>query len=563
MTKDKEIQKYLFDSDKNIFLTGQAGTGKSTLLKKYIETHKNTIVCAPTGVAAVNVGGDTMHKVFSIPVPAYGANISKVTPSKIKELIMADCVIIDEISMARNDVFSFAMRVLKKAEKLKGKKIRVILCGDFSQLPPVVRKEDIKYLKKFGYDISGFAFTTKEWKALNLKTIELIDIKRQSDKTFIEELNKVRIGDLSCIPYFNSFLTDKTPKDAICVCGTNAEADRLNKEYLDSIEGAPIAYQAEKSGRTANSNIDEIILLKKGAKVFFTINDVVNEEYRNGTFGIVKDLNEKCVTVDIDGKEVIVFPHKNSIYSYKVENGMLNKKEIGSVSQIPLKLAKAITIHKSQGKTFDNVLLSPQIFAPGQLYVALSRVRNPENFYLSTPIVEEYIKLDPIVQKFYDNGYTYEIKKTTTTKTIRTTKTTKTVKKPKTTKSATKKTTKPAVKRSTKTTKKAVKPAKTTTKRSVTKKVATKKKPTTTKTTVKRTNTTIKKTNKKPVTKKKTTPKATSKPKTTAKKPTAKKPVIKKPAVKKTVAKKTPVTKKRTNNKATPKRTVKTTKTKK
>ena len=435
MDIEKTIDKYLFNSDRNIFLTGQAGTGKSTLLKKYIEEHKNTIVCAPTGVAAVNVGGDTMHKVFSIPVPAYGANISKVTPSKIKELIMADCVIIDEISMARNDVFSFAMRVLRKAEKLKGKKIRVILCGDFSQLPPVIKKEDIKYLKKFGYDTSGFAFTTKEWKSLNLKTIELIDITRQSDKTFIEELNKVRVGDLSCIPYFNSFLTDNIPKDAIYVCGTNAEADRLNKEYLDSIEGAPIAYQAEKKGRCANSNIDEIVLLKKGAKVFFTVNDVVNEEYRNGTFGIVKDLNEKCVTVDIDGKDIVVFPHKNSIYSYKVENGLLNKKEIGSITQIPLKLAKAITIHKSQGKTFDSVLLSPQIFAPGQLYVALSRVRDPENFYLSNPITPEYIKLDPIVQEFYDNGYTYEIKKTTTKKTA-------------------KKTVKPAVKKTVKTTSK-------------------------------------------------------------------------------------------------------------
>lgn len=420
MTIEKQIEKYLFNSNRNIFLTGQAGTGKTTLIKQFIEKNPNTIICAPTGVAAVNAGGDTMHKIFSIPVPAYGASISKVTPAKLKELIIADNIIIDEISMCRNDVFSFAIKVLRKAEKLKGKKIRLIVVGDFSQLPPVVTKNDIKYLKKFKFDPSGYAFTTTEWKTLNFKVIELIKVYRQENQEFIDNLNKARINDPSCISYFNSFLVNDTiiqNENSIYVCGTNVEADRLNKEYLDSLPGIPVAYQAEKQGRTGNTNIDDIILLKADARVYFTVNDQVHNQYQNGTFGIVKDLNEKYVTVELENGEIIfVYPHKYSIYSYKESNNILTKNEIGSVTQIPLKLAKAITIHKSQGKTFYNVILSPQIFAPGQLYVALSRVKGPEGFYLKEPIIPEYLKVDKMIEDFYKNGYKYEIKKSTVRK---------------------------------------------------------------------------------------------------------------------------------------------------
>lgn len=437
MKQQTQIDKYLFHSTRNIFLTGQAGTGKTTLIKKFIEENPNTIVCAPTGVAAVNAGGDTMHKVFSIPVPAYGASISKVTPSKLKELMLADNIIIDEISMCRNDVFSFAIKVLRKAEKLKGKKIRLIVVGDFSQLPPVVSKNDVKYLKKFKYDESGYVFTTTEWKTLNFKIIELTEVYRQENQEFIDNLNKARIHDISCIPYFNQFLLTNSSKkedDLIYICGTNAEADRLNKEYLDNLDGIPVAYQAEKKGRCGNTNIDDIILLKENARVYFTINDQIYNKYQNGTFGIVKSLNEKYVDVEIlnnqNKKEIIsVYPHKYSIYSYKVKNNNLTKEEIGSISQIPLKLAKAITIHKSQGKTFYNVILSPQIFAPGQLYVALSRVRSPEGFFLQEPILEEYLKIDKKVEEFYKNGYKYEKtvnkkQKSTTTKPSTKTKTT-------------------------------------------------------------------------------------------------------------------------------------------
>lgn len=414
MTEKKLIEKYLFGSDKNIFLTGAAGTGKSTLLKQYIETYKaanpafNTLVCASTGTAAADMEGDTMHRVFSIPVPAYGASLSKITASKLKELVMADTVIIDEISMCRNDVFAFMAKVLKKAEKLKGKKIRLIVSGDFSQLAPVVKKEEIKLLKKFGFHESGFAFTCKEWKSFRFKVICMEEVRRQENRDFVTMLHKARVCDKSCIPYFNGFVSNDYPSDTIRICGTNAEADRLNKEYLDSLPGMPFAFQAKKTGRTAGVMIDDIILLKENARVYFTSNDNKKGLWRNGTFGVIKALHEGYVEVETKDGILSVSPAKTSIYSYKVNGAILEKKEIGSITQIPLKIAKAITIHKSQGKTFDSAVISPEIFAPGQLYVALSRVRSPEGLFLTKPVDFTALRTDVVVDKFYKGGYTYE-----------------------------------------------------------------------------------------------------------------------------------------------------------
>ena len=527
MTIEDKIEKYLFNSDKNIFLTGQAGTGKTTLIKRFVEENPNTIIAAPTGVAAVNAGGDTMHKVFSIPVPAYGASISRVTPSKIKPLMMADNVIIDEISMARNDVFSYAVRVLRKAERLKGKKIRLIVVGDFSQLPPVIRNDELKYFKQFGYDKSGFPFTTSEWRTLNFKVLELEEVKRQEDREFIDELNLARIGDKDCIPYFNQFVKndEDLPDDAIYVCGTNAEANRINQNYLNSLPGMPTAYQAIKEGNTRNAEIDEIVLLKEGARVMFTVNDVRSKKYQNGSFGTVVSLNEKYVTVNVNGEDLDIYPYKTSLYTYQVANSSLIKKEIGSVTQMPLKLAKAITIHKSQGKTFDKAILSPQIFAPGQLYVALSRVRGPEGLFLKEPIMPEYLKTNKVVNEFCENGFAYigDVVKKKSTKTSSKSSNKSGTKSTKTVKSTT------TLKKKTKSTKQSPKKE--------TKKTISKPKNTTTKSNNKTT--------------KKTTVKKTTAAKATAKNNNSKSKVSK---TKEKAAKTNSNTKKKTTNKTTKKK---------
>ena len=478
MAKKKD---YLMDSDRNIFLTGKAGTGKTYLIKQYVDKMesegKTVLVSAPTGTAAVNAGGETAHSLFGIPVPCYGVSISKVPPSKIKVLALADAIIIDEVSMMRNDTFSFAMRVLKKAEKLKGSKIRVILTGDFSHLPPVVQKKDLTYLKKFGYDTSGYAFTAKEWNALHLKTVELTKIYRQEDGSELAEmLGKVRENDLSCLKYFKQFVHEgyEASDDEIQICGTNAEADEINRKYLESLPGNMCAFQAEKHGRNAAGICDDIVLLKEGAKVMFLVNDVKKNLYQNGSFGYITSINSKCVNVKLEnGEEIPVFPYEYKSYSYKITGGNLVKNEIGSIKQIPLKIAKAITIHKSQGKTFDHVVISPNIFASGQLYVALSRVTDPKGLILTSEVKPEHFKDNPIVEEFYKNGFTYEVKKT-----VKKTASSKT-KAVKKSASKTKKKTAPAKKTTDRSKKTAVKPKKTTVK---TKKTAVKPKNTVSKT---------------------------------------------------------------------------------
>ena len=455
---EKQIQSAIA-SQRNLFITGAAGTGKSTRLQELIDKTENVLVCAPTGIAALHIGGETAHKVFHIPVPAYEApSFAKkkkgaLTESMLKTLKEADMVIIDEISMFKNSDFEFAMKVLHKAERLAGKKIRVIVSGDFSQLPPVVKKTEEKLMKKFGFDLSGFAFTSKEWKKLNFKVVELTEVKRQSDKEFITELNKVRCGDTSSYDYFNQFVSENPDyTDAICICGTNAEAEKINNEYLNELPGADRALRAEKFGRVSAMNVNEIIVVKEGAQVVFTANDMRGNRFQNGSFGIVKGFYEDKVIVTVGGKDVFVEKQKVSAYSYQVTGNQLQKKEIGYINQYPFQLGKAITIHKSQGQTFEKVVIQPTIFAAGQLYVALSRVKSPEGLTLTKPVTPEDFRIHEVVEQFYQDGYTYEVSekkkvikspttKNTTKKSAGTTK--KTTKKmaSKTTKSVAKKAT--------------------------------------------------------------------------------------------------------------------------
>lgn len=413
VTDYDKIKELLFHSDKNLFITGPGGTGKTYLINQYLSSTANAIVCGTTGMAAANIGGDTMHRIFAIPVPACGADLKKIDQSRIKPLIKADVVIIDEISMCRNDTFAFMYKVLKKAERIKGKRIRLIVVGDFSQLPPVVTTADAKLLKKFGFDTSGFAFTTKEWGTCKFTVCELTEVRRQNDVEFIKELHRARLADKKCIPYFNRFLTDTPPDDVIRLCGTNAEVEKINRMYLDSLPGVPIPYQSTKEGRTTGNYVDDIILLKVGARVVFLANDT-KCQYRNGQMGTVLSCSIDHVLVQVDGKQIAVYQHEFIHYEYKVKNNALLRDEVGVVKQIPLRLAAAITIHKSQGKTFDAMVLSPKIFAAGQLYVALSRVTGPDGLYLTEPVVEDYLMSDKTVLKFYKNGYTWTYKRNKT-----------------------------------------------------------------------------------------------------------------------------------------------------
>lgn len=402
-------EKDIFRGSDNIFLTGNAGTGKSYQLARYIESHDNVLITAPTGIAAVNIGGITMHKAFGIPVPACGAKPKEYTEANARAIAKADAIIIDEISMCRNDMFSFAVKMIRKAEKIKGKKIRLIVCGDFSQLPPVVTKAEGKLLEKYGFDISGYAFTTTEWRSCKFRAEILSEVKRQEDREFVDMLAKIRMGDHSALSYFNNFV-DVFPEDddsAIRICGTNEEAMRLNQEYLDSLPGNICAYQAKREGRVPVGIADEVILLKEGARVIFTANDLKFSRYSNGTFGIVKRLYPDAAIVEVDGEDIRVEKREYPICNYDAKATVLTKTQIGSIWQMPLKPAKAITIHKSQGQTFDKVIVTPDIFAAGQLYVALSRVRSPKGLVLTKPITEECLYTNEKVEAFYASGCGY------------------------------------------------------------------------------------------------------------------------------------------------------------
>lgn len=497
---DKQIETAL-KSTKNLFFTGPAGTGKSYWMNKAIDMFvaegKSVVVCASTGIAALILGGDTAHRVFHIPVgtSAAGPSFAKgkkgaLTKSMLNVLIAADVIIIDEISMLKNADFAWAIKVLRKAEKFKGSKIRVIVSGDFSQLLPVVTKSDAKLLRKFKFDESGLAFTTSEWKSMNFKVIELTEIKRQDDVEFVEHLHGIRLGDVKALSYFDQFVTD-TPdyEDAVCICGTNAESDRINMEYLNSLDGQPVALVAEKTGRCTSGMVDDIIVVKPGARIIFTANDVQKGAYCNGQFGKITAIGSGQVFVEIDGKEVIIKPQEFRIYAYSATGGKLTKKELGCIKQFPFKLGKAITIHKSQGQTFEKVIFSPKIFAAGQLYVALSRVRGPEGLQITEPIDPSAVMISELVKKFYKDGYVWKAVKT---RTATSTGTKKTTAKKKTTTTRKKTTSKRSAVKKTGSSKATTKKSAATSKTKMTKKTAAKK------------SATKRATSKKPVTKKTT-----------------------------------------------------------
>ena len=515
---DKQIEKYLYDSDKNVFLTGPAGTGKTYRVNQFIEKckeqGKTVCLCASTGIAALNIGGETAHKMFHIPVPCFeNPSFAKnkkgaITPAILKSISSVDVLIVDEISMLTAPAFNFMMKVLHKAEKLRGEKIRVVVVGDLNQLPPVVTKNDEKLLKKFGYDKSGYCFTTKEWENCHFKVAELTEVKRQDNREFIDNLNKVRTGSVTkaIVDYFNKFVSeiseDFDDSEYIYVCGTNAKAAQINESYLAGLPGEYKVLKADKTGRVTPGYIEESIVLKEGCRVIFTTNDPKGQ-YKNGSFGVLEAIippdpdgeddfhREGSCLVRIGDKKVWVQKHTYEANSYSCKGNSLVKKTVGTISQYPFKVGKAITIHKSQGQTFDKCIISPEIFAAGQLYVALSRVRTPEGLILLSKITAGDIQADETVKKFVKAGYKW--KSPTTTKSV-------TAKK--------------------KTTAKKVASAK--------KSVAAKKKTATKKATTK--------TAKKPVAAKKAT--------TAKKKSVAKKPAIKKVAAKKPVTKKSATTKK-------------------
>lgn len=415
-------QQYAFDvltSGRNVFLSGDAGTGKSYVTRQFIswcaDNHKNVVVTAPTGIAALNINGVTIHRAFK-------AHIGPIV-DKLKEVSIvlkkANVVIIDEISMCRMDLFDFIAKQIIYVNQLRRLKnasdIQVVVVGDFFQLPPVCVKDEKDVLNNYyGYDIGyGFAFQAKSWKACNFVNIVLKKSKRQKNGQFIQYLNEARRGTVSSLNWFMQNSSKHEIKNAILLSGTNRAVNEKNRLELSKLNTKSKTYEATEQGEVKDS--DKMALdtleLKIDARVMTLINDR-DGRFQNGSFGTVCELGSDYVVVDMDeGERVKIEEYTWEILGYATvkENGKskVERTKIGSFTQIPLKLAWAITIHKSQGQTYDIVNLNPYSWDCGQLYVALSRCKSVENIYFTEPLREKYLKTSKEVIDFYKSigGY--------------------------------------------------------------------------------------------------------------------------------------------------------------
>jgi len=413
-------------SQQNIFITGKAGTGKSTLLE-YFRDHnkKSLVVLAPTGVAALNVHGETIHSFFRFKPNITLKEVLKSASKADKKLFQKlDAIVIDEISMVRADLLDcidlFLQTVRKNKEAFGG--LQMIMIGDLYQLPPVVTKNDKEFFTK--EYASPYFFDAKVMQGLGseLQIIELQKIYRQSDQKFIELLNAIRnrsVTDSQITKINKRVDLDCGEKDEgyIYLTTVNKSADEINSHKLSKLAGKTQRFTAETNGSFPENSYptDPKLQLKIGARVMFLNNDS-GGDWVNGSLGKVIEFadvdDESGVIVELaDGEEVEVFPHTWDIYHsiYDKKAGSLRQEPVGSFTQIPLRLSWAITIHKSQGKTFDKVIidLGRGTFAHGQSYVALSRCRTFEGMILKSPMKKSHVIMDWRVPKFL-TGRKYE-----------------------------------------------------------------------------------------------------------------------------------------------------------
>ncbi len=385
-------------SGKNVFLTGKAGTGKTYVIQKFLKkAGKETIITAPTGIAALAIHGATLHSVFRLRFGLLDPNAIEDLPNNQIWLIRkAKTLIIDEISMVRADAFEAIYRKIEKCNT----SLQIIVVGDFYQLPPVVRKEEIPFFREvFG---GFFAFNSPAWKDARFKTCELSTVHRQNDMAFVNILNQIRVGNSSGIPALAKRVGVKTPECATVLVTTNKMADSINGQRIAGIKAASHVFEAvitgEFEGKDAPCPFS--IELKPGASVIACVNDPENR-FVNGSVGVITEIKKGTVSVNFGDGPVRVEAHTWEIIDYQYDSA---KKEVievvkGSFKQMPIKLGWALTIHKSQGMSIKNVSvdLGWGAFAHGQAYVALSRATSIEGLTLVRPIKNKDLIVDRAV----------------------------------------------------------------------------------------------------------------------------------------------------------------------
>lgn len=401
--------------DENLLILGSAGTGKSTFLKwlrKQLEGKKAYAVLAPTGMAALNVGGQTIHSFFGLKRDTLQGGELWHKPRNPKVFSSLKLLVIDEISMVRADIFDTVDKFLRKfgpspKEPFGG--VQMVLMGDLCQLPPVVRSDEAAYFESF-YP-TPFFFSSHAWNNGNFGIVQFSQIFRQTDQPFIDILNQVRHGQTSTnlLSLLNARLTSNPPTGAVVLAARNRTVEDINARNLAALPGASTVYSADTIGDVDPNSFTtpQELTLKVGARVMFTRNDP-NQRWVNGSLGQVMHCGKTTVTVKMaaDGETHIVEATKWETTKYRLDENTqtLTPTVAGTFTQIPLTLAWALTIHKAQGQTLPTCVIDLSdggTFAEGQLYVALSRARSLDSIHLTSPITARHIKTNPAVLEFY------------------------------------------------------------------------------------------------------------------------------------------------------------------
>lgn len=440
--EQEELFRLIEDTREHVFVTGRAGTGKSTLLQHLAwNTHKQIAVCAPTGVAALNVEGQTIHSLFRLPIGLIADSELEQSEPARKIMNAIDTLVIDEVSMVNADLMDAIDRSLRQARRRRAEPfggVQVVMFGDPYQLSPVPpRGDELRYIHDhyrsfWFFDAQVWAGPRADGGAIRsdglldlgrvgapLHIKELREIHRQSDPAFKAMLNAVRHGvvtaDIAEVLNTTGARPVPEPVDGeppiITLATRNDIVNRINQRHLDALPGPVQTARADVSGDFGRGDAypaDVELQLKVGAQVMFLRNDLGGKgdgpRWVNGSIGTVTRIAGGTVRVELDGREHDVEPAvwERFRYAYDPGSRKLTRDIVAEFTQFPLRLAWAVTIHKSQGKTYDRAVidLGSGAFAPGQTYVALSRLTSLDGLYLSRPLRPSDILVDPDVRRF-------------------------------------------------------------------------------------------------------------------------------------------------------------------